>query len=133
MERWARHERLRAAANQLAVDLQRARMEAMRQGRAVAVRFLPDPTGRCSAPEPFRAYRGYVVERRLPDGTWTPVVAAGDLLFPGACLWKNGPPELVFDGRGLPAGVYATTLRLEADGHTLELAVSALGRVRRVP
>jgi len=133
LERWVRHERLRAAANRLVTDMQLARMQAVRLGRPVAVRFLPEAGTACAAVEPFRAYRGYVVERRGPDGAWIPVAAATDLLFPGACLRKNGPSAIVFDGRGLPAGVYATTVRFEADGFAIEVVVSALGRVRRGP
>lgn len=114
--------RMRAALDQVATDLYRARMLAIREGSRTVLRFARrGDRSECHA----AAYT--VVVRTAPERTaWNTVLD----LPASACLRLGTVDSLTFNSRGLPDGV-GRKVRLEREGEADSLTFSLLGRTFR--
>ncbi len=121
LEAVLRRERVRAAMNQLAGDLELARMAGVRSGRGAALRFRADP--RC----PKRGGAGYCVGyRAVPACIHASPPADG---IP-VCYEVNAD-SIAFDSRGLLAPFNNRTVRAVQGAARDSLTVSVVGRVYR--
>ncbi|HEU0015825.1 MAG TPA: GspH/FimT family pseudopilin [Longimicrobium sp.] len=127
MERWTRHARVRAAANQLACDLAYARHAAVQRGGRVELRL--DPSADCP-PQRGGRVAGHVY-RIGPRGGET--ARRVDLRHGGGrlCLEMNQSAAVAFNSRGLLPGFTNRTLWVSEAGVRDSLTLSAVGRVLR--
>jgi len=117
MREGIRRARVRAALQQLAADLYRARAHAARSGREMRVRFSPAPSG-CA--------REYALEDVREGRT----IRATDVesVAPGVCLRVSGAPSIRIDARGMPVGA-ARKVRASLGPVSDSLSISMVGRV----
>lgn len=121
---------VRAALNQLTVDLWNARAMAVRSGSRVEVVFL-DP-GSCTTRARNRvAATAYEVAVRDPVRRVLRRTELRDL-GPGVCLESNNGATLVFGSRGLPVPYQNRTVWARKGAMADSMAVSVLGRMRRM-
>jgi prepilin-type N-terminal cleavage/methylation domain-containing protein len=116
-----RRARTVGALNRLAMDLDFARMAAVRSGRGATLRFVTDR--RC----PARGGGGYVVRVRGDLSVLRHSAAPDEL---PVCYQVNAD-SIAFDSRGLLAPFNNRTVRVELDGRRDSLTVSVMGRVYR--
>jgi type IV fimbrial biogenesis protein FimT len=120
MEAFIRRERVRGAANRLAVDLAYTRMLAMRNGSSAVLRFTPDP--RC----PYGVGAGYRIGLRGRVAALRTQLAEPGATF---CYDSNGSDTVVFNSRGILAPFNNRTIRV-ADGNAKDsLTLSVAGRI----
>jgi len=116
-----RRERVRAAMNHLAGDLEFTRMTAVRSGQGAVLRLVPDP--RC----PRRGGAGYRVASRGSDEVLR--ASPGQEGVP-VCYEVNAD-SIAFDSRGLLAPFNNRTVRGVQGTIRDSLTVSVVGRIYR--
>lgn len=123
LDGFAFHTRARAALNRVAGDLYHARMLAVREGVRTVLRFSrrPDAPG-CHVP----SYT--VAVRSTPERVKTTRL---DLGSGEVCLQLGTVDSIVFNSRGLPAGVNNRKMYVRRGERADSMTLSLLGRVWR--
>ncbi|MFL5539424.1 MAG: Tfp pilus assembly protein FimT/FimU [Longimicrobiaceae bacterium] len=116
-----RRERVRAALNHLAGDLEFTRMAAVRSGEGAVLRFVRDP--RC----PARGGAGYCVALR---GTRAVLRCSPRPQGLPACYEVNAD-SIAYNSRGLLAPFNNRTVRVVQGSARDSLTVSVIGRIYR--
>jgi prepilin-type N-terminal cleavage/methylation domain-containing protein len=116
-----RRERVRAAMNHLAGDLELARMSAIRSGQGAVLRLVADP--RC----PRRGGAGYAVAVR---GS-AEVLHASPAQEGAPVCYEVNADSIAFDSRGLLAPFNNRTVRAVRGDARDSLTVSVVGRIYR--
>jgi|SRR5215218_7245083 len=119
MDRIIRRERVRGAANRLAVDLGYTRIMAMRGGSGAVLRFLPDP--RCP-----RGGSGYRIALRHGQGDLRTLSAGPGVLV---CYRSNNSDSVIFTSRGLLAPFNNRTIWVAEGDIRDSLTLSVAGRI----
>ncbi|HET7275752.1 MAG TPA: GspH/FimT family pseudopilin [Longimicrobiaceae bacterium] len=109
-----------AALSRIAGDLYLARMQAVRRGERVSVRFDSTASGEFSG--------RYQI---IATASGVPIKAVELELGPDELRMTNRPNALVFNSRGLLVGVSNRKIWIESEATADTLVVSRLGRVYR--
>lgn len=125
---WLDAQRAEAAMRRFVGDVHRARILAVRRGMGVTVELLP------SAACPYGGTGDHV------GGGWRTVADDGAVLGrvdlaaggPDVCLWTNQSAALGFDSRGLLRPFSNRTVETRRGSASARVAISVLGRVRRL-
>jgi type IV fimbrial biogenesis protein FimT len=124
---------LRAAARELVIDFKKAKLEAVKRGRTVILKFTPETPG---SPDAGGSYRVFV--DMDDNGDWTSGV---DLEISTVTMPPNvrlpGGSDLTFTGneggynnRGLPTKTGRVTLKNRDGTKTYQVSLSTAGSVR---
>jgi Tfp pilus assembly protein FimT len=120
----------RAVLDGLRMDVQYARMMAVRQGRPATLAFDEGVTTGCTPPAGYASYSGYrvVLTGAGPERTLKRVDLSADAR--GVCLQMNnvGTP-FTFNSRGMLTPMSQRTVRVESGGRADALTVNLTGRV----
>ncbi len=122
--------RARAALDRVESDVYWARIQAIRGGRNVTVRFQPDPG--CPATHPnSAAYRSYTI--LVADAAGPRQLRSVEIPTDRGrvCFEMNRSAELVFTSRGMLHAGQNRTLWATRGSTTVSLRVSRLGRILR--
>ena len=121
--------RVRGAAMRLTADLFYARMLAVKSGRPVSVRIVPD--GRCTpGPGADVAGTSYVLTlRTVPARVVRTSATAPEGV--GACLESNRSDSIAYDSRGLLRPPGNRTIWIRSGPLRDSLSISVVGRVLR--
>ena len=122
MDGMLRRERVRAAMNRLAGDLEYTRMAAVRNGRATVMRFTPGP----GCPRPGGT--GYRIGLK---GTATVLREWHAVDGVAVCFVTNNADSLVYNSRGLLAPFNNRTIRGVLGTARDSLTISVAGRIYR--
>jgi type IV fimbrial biogenesis protein FimT len=120
--------RARAAIDRVKSDLYWARVQAVRRGRSVTLRFQEDP--RCAPTQAnSAAYGRYTV--LVADAAGPREIRAAQIAADAGkvCFEMNRSAELVFTSRGMLHGGQNRTLWARRGAATFSLRISLMGRV----
>jgi prepilin-type N-terminal cleavage/methylation domain-containing protein len=121
LDAWVRRERVRAALNHLAGDLEFTRMAAVRSGHGAVLRLVRDP--RC----PARGGAGYRVALR----GGTDVLRRSPRIEGVPVCYEVNADSISFNSRGLLAPFNNRTVRAVRGDARDSLTVSVVGRIYR--